>query len=248
MPYTSDATSLPASSAITIPTTTPITTARTPSSSARCGTLDLEFGPLHEYLLTASTRRHHYSLPQLLPEVTVCAESLCDLSPLASPPPVPVAELRDSTGALVAAGSFVRFTTMSPGASTDLPLAPIVVAARAVLDASNGNSLGRASVIVRLGTIAVRVPVTVSAPRLPLTETINHTVKAAGTSQTTESVVVGRANAFQVWPAHLYQNYILVPTTWSVSGPGATATTVRGVGVCVSKQACNECSLGTGHQ
>jgi hypothetical protein len=143
-----------------------------------------------------------------------------------------IVEVHDSAGALAPLGTVVRFQAVTREKTTvsEASVEPFAAASFSTFGTSTTDALGRAGVLVRLGTLAGTARVSIAVPALGLLDTARFTVLpgqgvrvSVGPRDT--MVYAGKPATFVGGVTDQFGNVRSDPVTWTVSGSGAAIST-----------------------
>lgn len=141
-----------------------------------------------------------------------------------------VVEVHDSTGQLPPKGTVVRFNAVaSAGYYYEALVMPLTGQYPTNFATAETDDIGRAAVIVKLGVKAGTAHVAISVPTLNAQDTAEYTIlpgKAASALVTPldTTLYAGHSYTLRGGVVDRYGNARTDPTTWSISGPGASVT------------------------
>lgn len=152
---------------------------------------------------------------------------------VASPlPQALIVEVHDSTGALVPAGTVVRFSSVlrSPPLGVEVYVQPLTTQSFGTFATGSTDAAGRASVLVKFGTLAGTGRIAISVPTLALLDTARYTITPGNPARVSilpadTLVYAGKSFAFRGGVTDQFGNTRAEPVTWTVSTAGVSVST-----------------------
>jgi WD40 repeat protein len=138
-----------------------------------------------------------------------------------------IVEVHDANGALAPAGTVVRFTSAMPDTVPELGVGALATSTFAQFATASTDQSGRASVFVKLGTIAGTAHLEIAVPTLGLTDTALYTVRPGNLAGVTiapsdTTITIGKSFTYRVTQTDQFGNPRSEHLTPTISDSGAS--------------------------